>query len=268
MTFYRRTSKLIFSNQNWKVMTMRWRVWIALPALAIATGCNGNFLARMASAIEGSGVAKEESRPVEAFHALEAGSTLEVSIQVTKDAKPSLKIKGDDNIVPLVESVIEDGKLILRIKDNANIRPKVTLTAEVVTTELDGVDASGASTVKVKGGSKVDKFTAGASGAARVSVEGIEAQKASATATGASHVVLSGTATSLKAEASGASEVKAGSLKAEDAQVSISGASSAAVHASKSVAGDVSGASRLDLGGRPAKNTVTTSGASSVNDKG
>ncbi len=249
-------------------MTMRRREWIALSALAIATGCNGNFLASLASAIQGSGVAKEESRPVEAFHAVEAGSMLEVSIEVKKDAKPSLTIKGDDNIVPLVESVIKDGKLILRIKDNSNIRPKVALTAEVVTGELDGIEASGASTVKVKGGSKVENFTAGASGAARVTVEELETQKASASASGASHVVLSGTAKSLELEASGASEVKAGSLKVEDAQVSISGASSAAVHASSSISGDVSGASRLDHSGHPAKNTVSISGASSVNDKG
>ena len=157
---------------------MRRREWIALSALAIASGCNGNFLARMASAIQGSGVAKEESRPVEAFHALEVRSTLEVSIEVKKDAKPSLTIKGDDNIVPLVESVIKDGKLILRIKENANIRPKVALTAEIVTSELDAVEASGASTVKVKGGSKVEKFTAGASGASRVTVDELETQKA------------------------------------------------------------------------------------------
>jgi Putative auto-transporter adhesin, head GIN domain len=246
---------------------MRWRVWIAFSALAIAPGCNGIFLARMTPAIQGSGVAKEESRPVEAFHALEAGSTLEVSIEVKKDARPALTIKGDDNIVPLVESVIEDGKLILRIKNNANIRPKVALTAEVVTGEIDGVKASGAATVTVKGGSKVENFTAGASGASRVTVDGIETKIASASASGASHVVLSGTANSLKADASGASDVKAGSLKVEDAQVSISGASNAAVHASKSIAGDVSGASQLDLSGHPAKKTVSTSGASSVNDK-
>jgi hypothetical protein len=248
-------------------MTIRWRALNVVSAISVASGCNGSFLVKMAPAIQGSGVAKEETRAVLAFHALEAGNALQVTVAVTKGAEPGLKISGDDNLVPLVESVIRDGTLVLRIKDGSNIRTKLPLLAEVITSELDRVEASGASKVAVKGGSKVDRFTAGASGAARVSVEGLETPNAVASASGASHVVLAGSTESLKADASGASQVKADELKADDAVVSISGASSVALRASKSVGGGVSGASQLDLHGRPAKNTVSTSGASHVNDK-
>jgi Putative auto-transporter adhesin, head GIN domain len=247
-------------------MTMRRRTWIVASALSVASGCNGSFL-RGIPAIQGSGIAKEETRPVEAFHAIEAENALQVTVAVTQGAKSSLKISGDDNLVPLVESVVRDGKLILRIKDNSNIRTKTPLLAEVMTDVLDQVTASGASTVKVTGGSKVDRFTAEASGAAQVSVDGIQTPHAIATATGASHVVLSGSAESLKVDAAGASQVKAEGLKVDDADVSISGASNVELRASKSVAGEVSGASRLDLQGRPAKKNVSTSGASQVNDK-
>ena len=249
---------------------MRFSNWIVVSSLLVAAGCIGNVgsLVKMSPAIPGSGIAKEETRPVEAFHAIEAGNALQVTVTVTKGAKPSLDIKGDDNLVPLVESEIRDGKLILRIKDNSNIRTKLPLEAAIVTDVLDEAVASGAATVKVKGGAKVDKFTAGASGAARLSVEGLETPKAVASASGASQVVLSGTAELLEVVASGASEIKAEELKVDDANVSISGASGGAVRASKSVAGDVSGASHLDLHGHPAKKAVATSGASNVNVKG
>jgi hypothetical protein len=254
-------------DQGSKLMTVRWRSWIVVSALSVAPGCNGNFLVKMSPAIQGSGIATEETRPVDAFHALEAGNALQVTVVVTKDAKAGLKISGDDNLVPLVESDLRDGALILRIKDDSNIRTKLPLLAEVITGELDRVEASGASKVTVKGGSKVDRFTAEASGAARVFVEGLETPRAVASATGASHVALSGIAQSLEVDASGASQVKADELKVDDAKVSISGASGAALRACKSVGGDVSGASHLDLHGRPAKNTVSTSGASHVNEK-
>jgi hypothetical protein len=249
-------------------MTLRWHTWIFISALSVASGCNGSFLVKMSPAIRGSGIAKEETRPVEAFHAIEAGNAIQVTVAVTKDAKPGLKISGDDNLVPLVESVIRDGALILRIKENSNISTKLPLLAEVTTSDLDRALASGASNVTVKGGSKVDRFTAEASGAARLSIDGLETPKAIASASGASQVVLSGTAESLDVDASGASQIKAGELKVDDAKVTISGASGAVIRVSKSVAGDVSGASQLDLHGRPAKNSVSTSGASSVNDKG
>ena len=169
--------------------------------------------------------------------------------------------------MPLVESLVRDGTLILRLKDGSSISPILPLLAEVVASELDGVEASGAATIKVKGGVKVNRFTANASGAAQVSVEGLDSSQAVASAAGACHVVLSGSAASLKVDASGASEVKAQALQTDDAQVSISGASKVAVLAKKSVSGDLSGASELTLNGSPAKNAVSTSGASQVIEK-
>ena len=163
-------------------MNMRRRDWMVVSALAVAGGCNGSFVANLTPTIRGSGVAKEETRPVEAFHALEAENILEVTVAVTHGAKPSLKISGDDNLVPLIESTVRDGVLILRIKDQSTISPKLPLLAQVVTGELDRVEASGAANVKVSGGSKVDQFTAEASGAARVSVEGLETPRAVASA--------------------------------------------------------------------------------------
>ena len=197
---------------------------LLVSALLIASGCTGGFTLGP-PAIPGSGIAKDETRPIEAFHALDAQNALQVTLAVTQGAKPSLKMSGDDNLVPLVESVVVDGKLILRIKENTNIRPKLPLLVEVVTDQLDRVEASGATDVKVTGGSKVEQFTAAASGVAHLSVTGIQAPKAVATAEGASQLTLAGTAESLKVDAAGASQIKAEDLKADDADVSISGAS-------------------------------------------
>jgi Putative auto-transporter adhesin, head GIN domain len=246
---------------------MRVSAGIALVAIGFIPGCHGSLMIGP-PAIVGSGVSKEESRPVDAFHALDAGSTLQVNVSVTPGEKPSLKITGDDNLVPLIESVVSDGTLILRLKDNSSISPKLPLLAEVVVSELGGVEASGAASVKIKGVVKAYSFRASASGAAQVSVEGVEAlEEAAASAEGASQVVLTGYSAILKVAASGASQVKAEGLKVEEAHVSISGASGVELRVNKSVAGDVSGASHLDLYGSPAKQSVTTSGASQVTEK-
>ncbi len=242
---------------------MRVSAGIVFLAVGVASGCNASFMS-FAPATPGSGVSKEETRAVDAFHALDVGNALQVLVLVTPGAKPSLKISGDDNLVPLIESVVRDGTLILRLKDNSSISPKLPLLAEVTAGSLDGVEASGAASVKVKGAIKIDRFTANVSGAADVSVEGLESSKAVASAAGASRLVLSGSAASLKVEASGASQVKAQALQVEDADVSISGASGVVLHANKSVEGDVSGASRLDIRGSPAKKDLSTTGASQV----
>ncbi len=244
---------------------MRLNAGIVFLAVGFAPGCNPSVMFGVAG-IPGSGVAKEEARAVDAFHAIDAGSALQVTVLVTPGAKPTGKINGDDNLVPLIESVVRDGTLILRLKDNSSISPKLPLLAEVTAGELDGVEASGAASVKVKGGTKVNRFTATTSGAADVAVEKVESSQAVANASGASHIVLAGSAASLKVDASGASQVKAEALVVEEAEVSISGASGVALHANKSVEGDVAGASRLDIHGSPARKDFSITGASQVVD--
>ena len=245
---------------------MRVSVGIAVFAITVGGGCHGNYLVGPPP-IAGSGVSKQETRAVDAFHALEAGNAVQMNVTVTPGAKPSVKISGDDNLLPFFESLVRDGKLIIRLKDNSRISTKLPLLAEVVVGEIDGVEATEAASVKVKGVVKVNRLSARASGAAQVSVEGVESSQAAASATGASKVTLSGSAASLKVDASGASQVKAQALTAEDAHVSISGASSVVLTANKSVAGDLSGALQLELHGRPAKKTVSISGASGVTEK-
>ncbi len=246
---------------------MSMRVGIVLVAVGVITGCTGRLV--VMPAIVGSGVSKQETRAVDAFHALDASNVIEVTVTVTSGAKPEVKISGDDSTrrCSLVESVVQDGKLILRLKDHSTINPKLPLLAEVVVSELDEVEASGAANVKVKGEMKVNRFTASTSGAAQLSVEGVESSEAVARSTGASQLVLSGSSTSLKVDASEASRVKAEGLKAEDAKVSNRGASTVELWANKSVGGDVSDASRLLFHGSPAKNTVSISGASQVIEK-
>jgi hypothetical protein len=215
-------------------------------------------------AVVGSGVSRQEARTIDAFHEVEAGNSLLVNITVDPGAKPSLKISGDDNLVPLVESVIRDGTLVLRVKEGTSMKPKLPIVAEVIAGELEGVDASGAARITVKGVVKTKRFAAEASGAAQVVVEGLALSEAIADASGASQIELSGSAASLKVEASGAGQVKARALQVDDANVSIDGASVVVVRVSNSVAGELSGASQLDVSGNPAKKSVSTSGASRV----
>jgi Putative auto-transporter adhesin, head GIN domain len=241
---------------------MRSRTGIVLFA-ALAVGCKGNFSIGPPP-IAGSGVSKEETRDVDAFHSLEVSDALQVTVTVAAGVKPGVKISGDDNLVPFVEAFVEDGTLVVRLEADSSISPKLPLRAQVVAGELDEIKASGVARVEMKGAEKVGRFTADASGAAKVSVEGLESSEATASASGTSQIMLSGSAASLKVDASGASQIKAHSFAVDDADVLISGASSVTLQATESITGDVSGASQLEVHGSPAKQTVSTSGASQV----
>ena len=86
-------------KRAWGMMIMRWRTWIVVFALCTAPGCSTIIRSLATPSIRGSGVAKEETRSVEAFHALQAGNALQVTVAVTPGAKASIKISGDDDLV-------------------------------------------------------------------------------------------------------------------------------------------------------------------------
>ena len=62
--------------------------------------------------ITSSGVSKTESRQVSGFQACRFGITAKVEIR--QGTSEGVTITGDDNIVALVETVVEDGKLKVR----------------------------------------------------------------------------------------------------------------------------------------------------------
>ncbi|HVY49735.1 MAG TPA: DUF2807 domain-containing protein, partial [Minicystis sp.] len=62
----------------------------------------------------GSGHAKTETRSVAAFHAVDLSGSLEAEVKV--GAPQKVEITGDDNLVPLVTTSVEGGKLSVQTK--------------------------------------------------------------------------------------------------------------------------------------------------------
>ena len=113
--------------------------------------------------VTGSGVSKTETRQVSGFSGLSLGVSAKVEIR--QGNNEGVTITGDDNIVPLVETVVEDGKLKVRWNErNLNTSYKeLKLTVDAKTMESVSVAGSGdvvAETLNAK------KFSASVAGSA------------------------------------------------------------------------------------------------------
>lgn len=213
-------------------------------------------------ALQGSGVKQEETREVGEFNGrVEVNSVIDATIRI--GAKPSLHLSGDDNLVPLVTTTVRDGGLVLAIKDNTSIKPNLPLKAEITIPKLEFLKASGAAVVNATA-NETERFDAHASGASRVTIDGIKASSVSLNADGASQLTADGATQKLDAAASGAAQLHAGKLAADSINVTLSGAARASLTANDEVSGDVSGASSLEVAGQATKRNARWSGASSV----
>ncbi len=205
---------------------------IVMMVAIIATGCH-------IGGVRGNGRLKTEVREVEEFNKIEAGGSFSISIIVGKEA--SIRIKAEENLIPLIRTKIKGNTLVIDSKKNLNPRKEIRI--EITTPNLEYLDASGANDIKVEGLSEGD-FKLDLSGA--------------------SNIELFGEIEKFIAELSGAGNIDAKSLIAKDVRVDVSGAASAEVYAKESLDASVSGVGSITYFGNPEKTRTNVSGVGSI----
>jgi hypothetical protein len=210
--------------------------------------------------VSGSGTTATEERSVRSFIALKVSGGIEV--ELTQSDNESLVITADDNVLPLIESIVSDGVLRIRLKEP--VRNAGTMKAFVSFKKLEAIEVSGA--VRLKGTNPMTFENLGieGSGASEIRLD-IMASGLKAEMSGASSITVKGTSKNSRIDASGASKVYASELETETTYVDASGASIIEIWATSQVKADASGASGIRYKGRPEQVQKNTSGASSVN---
>jgi hypothetical protein len=241
----------------------RLRPLVALFAIGLtASGCGNLGVLVGSPGIPGSGKVAEEDRTIGEFTEIEVHGV--VAADVTAGESPMLKLSGDDNLLPLIETEVRDGRLVIRAKPGQNINPTTPLKAAVTATKpLGRAEVSGAASCRVAAPT-APKFHGQGSGATSLTLEGLDAEQLDLDASGASTVAASGKVQALTAGASGASNLRLAGLEASTADVSVSGASGAEVKATEAITGSASGASNITVLGNPPRKDVSKSGASGI----
>jgi len=98
--------------------------------------------------IVGSGVNKTESRAVSGFHGI--GLAVDAKVELREGGSEGLSITGDDNVVPLIETVVEDGILKIRWPRNRNCSTRYKELVIVVDAKtIDSLAVAGLRTANV-----------------------------------------------------------------------------------------------------------------------
>lgn len=236
--------------------------WLLPLSLVVLAGCQAGFLPAGSPPVRGSGASAEETRTVAEFTCVELQGV--VAGELVSGDPPSVRLTADDNLLPLVETAVENGCLVIRPQAGSTLQPRVALKALVTCPRpLENITVAGASTCRVKA-AMARRLRLETQGAAQLTAEDLDADELRLDASGATTTTVKGEARSVRVEVSGASRVRLDELRATQLQVNFSGASRGEARASDSVEGEVSGASTLTLIGRPPKAQVAASGAASV----
>lgn len=214
------------------------KIKILFALLIIAVGVAGCF----SSSIKGSGNSVTEERKLDYVSRIEIEGNF--NVEISSGEVSSLKIEAEDNIIPLVETKVDDEKLTVKMKEKiTNLRE---IRIKISTHDLVELESDGKSNIKVKG-LNTDDFELSSDGEGEITIEG--------------------KVDYLKVTMDGEGKLLAKDLLSKNANVNLYGEGKAEVNARKLLKAKVKGSGSVDYYGDPEEISIDTSKGGSVNKK-
>ncbi|UTY60312.1 DUF2807 domain-containing protein [Massilia sp. erpn] len=209
--------------------------------------------------VQGSGKIVKQSREPGHFSGIGLGMSGNVEIRVGNSE--SVTIETDENILPLIETVVENGTLKIRpVKKDTSFDTR-NLRIVVQARALEKVSVGGSGNVEVNGmrGERL-QFDVGGSG--NINARGLEGASVAVSLGGSGSLKASGMAENVNVSIGGSGKVALGQLQARNVTVSIGGSGEAIVWAKESLNTSVAGSGDVSYYGDPRVNkNVTGSGS-------
>lgn len=154
--------------------------------------------------VVGSGVAKTEARAIGDFHAIEGAGSLRMVI--TLGPRPACTLTADDNVLPILETTVQDG--VLRLSSRKGYDARTPVVATITAPRLDAIGLSGSGAIElvdvntdrlavdisgsgtVSGTGRIQALTIGVSGSGKADLARVPTEAVEVDVSGSGELVL------------------------------------------------------------------------------
>lgn len=226
-------------------MTTLARLAIAALMALLTSSCAFNM--NWGDGKQGNGQVTEESRNVsEDFTTVYASEGLDVFVSQGDDYE--ILVEADENIIDLIGTDIEDGKLKIHAIENIG---RATKKVYVTLPEVDALKSSSGADLIAQTLIKSDKIVLDASSGSDIEVE-VLANEVEADASSGADIKVSGKTDTLYADASSGSDIKARNLTAKTCTADASSGADISVNVSEKLTADASSGADISYTGEAA----------------
>jgi hypothetical protein len=198
--------------------------------------------------VDGNGNVKRQARDVGHFTGVAMG--LGGKVEVRRGERDSVVIEADDNLLPLIDTVVEDGALQIRTRHAVSLHTR-KLRVFVTVRQLERLALAGSGDIDVDrmDGARV-QFDVGGSGSIRVGK--VEAERVVIGVGGSGNLhVEGGAARTVSVSVGGSGDIDLARVRTESANVSIAGSGDATVWVRDSLSTTVMGSGSIAYYGDP-----------------
>jgi len=211
--------------------------------------------------VKGSGKEVDVARKVPAFTMLRLDSS--VDVRAHAGAAPAVSVHADDNIEPLVETVVEGDTLVVRVKKGTSFRTSHKMVVDVTFTALAGVHQHGSGDLHIDKVS-APKFESSIAGSGDLHIDSAQVGSFSVNIAGSGDVVIAGSADEARFAIDGSGDIDASNFAAKKVAVSIAGSGDARVNATQSIDARVAGSGDVTYSGHPHDVSRRVAGSGSI----
>jgi len=209
--------------------------------------------------VSGSGTLKSETREVSGFTGI--ALSLNASVEIRQGGSEGVTIETDDNVLPLIETVVENATLKIRPTTRNTTFSTKKLKIVVNARNLDRIDIAGKGDIHAEA-LKVADLKAGISGAGDLRIKSLEAEALSISIAGSGDFEAGGRADKVRANIAGSGDIKAGKLDAKAVEINIAGSGDATLWARNSLKVSIAGSGDVGYyGDAQLQNSIWGSGS-------
>lgn len=204
-----------------------------------------NTFAQRWETVKGNGQIKKETREVSNFTSLASQGSMDVKIDY--GTSNSVIIEADENLLPYIETQVENGKLFIRTKKGVNLKSTSKMIVRVSMTKINSLQLSGSGNLDGSGAFTSDgKTDIGVSGSGNLSLSFDSFKDLDVSVAGSGNIDLKGASTNnIEAKISGSGNIDCSSLSSKDVDAKISGSGNIKVYASNSIYAKISGSGNV-----------------------
>jgi hypothetical protein len=217
------------------------------------------------SGVTGSGKVVQETRSVSGFSQIELAISGDAYVQ--QGDTESLTIEGEDNILPLITTNVQGGRLVIDSKPATSFRMTRPLVFHITVRDLSGLEISGSGKF-IAGQVQADNMNLQISGSGEISFDQLTAQSLAASIDGSGTIrVSSGMVVKQSVEIPGSGNFNADQLQSQDTTVRLDGSGNANLWVTDQLNVVVNGSGNVYYYGSPQVSS-TINGSGDVQSRG
>lgn len=210
------------------------------------------------AALVPSGKVRQESRAVAGFTGI--GLSLPGKVELRQGSPESVTVAADDNLLPEIETVVEDGKLKIRFARRISVVGNSNIHVTVTAPRFESIAVAGSGDV-VSAALASPALSLAISGSGDIKLENLQVDTLKASIAGSGDIRTGGKAGEVTAKIAGSGEFHGGKLEADRARVSIAGSGDVTVRAKETLDVSIAGSGDVRYHGDPkVKRSVAGSG--------